>query len=254
MTVLIIEDEHYSAADLKQMLLVLRPDFNVLNILDSVEDSIKWLSENKEPDLIFSDIQLGDGLCFEIFNDIAINCPIVFTTAYNAYMLQAFESNGISYLLKPLEKKSLEAALLKVENMLGLKEKTAFDINILNNILNLRNTNYRSSILVQYKTKKIPIAVSSIAYFMVQNTITYLVTHEGTSYTLYQRLDELEKSVDPQLFYRANRQFLISFKAIDSVEEYFARKTLVHLKVATPEAVIVSKPKSSSFLNWLENH
>jgi len=254
MNVLIIEDEHFSAADLKQMLLALRPNFKILSILDSVEDSIAWLAENNEPDLIFSDIQLGDGLCFEIFKDYALSCPIIFTTAYNEYMLQAFETNGISYLLKPVEMKSLEAALFKVEKLLGIKDKTSFDIGRLNDILNLKNTSYRSSILIQYKAKKIPIAVSSIAYFMVQNTITYLVTNDGISYTLYQRLDEIEKSLDPQWFYRANRQFLISFKAIDSVEEYFARKTLVHLKVATPEAVIVSKPKSSSFLNWLENH
>lgn len=254
MNVLIIEDEHYSASDLKQMLLTLRPTFKVLDIIDSVEDSIEWLSENKEPDLIFSDIQLGDGLCFEIFKSNIVNCPVIFTTAYNEYMLQAFETNGVSYLLKPVERKSLEAALLKVEKMLGLKDKNSFDLATLNAILSSKRTRYKSSILIQHKEKKIPIDISSIAYFMVQNTIAYLITNDGTSYTMYQRLDEIEKSLDPELFYRANRQFLVSFKAIDSVEEYFARKTLVHLKIKTPDAIIVSKPKSSSFLNWLENH
>lgn len=253
MNVLIIEDEPNAANDLLQMIAAINPGYKISAITDSVESTLKWLQNNRQPDLVFSDIQLGDGICFEIFEAFPLSCPIIFTTAYNEFMLQAFENNGVSFLLKPIEQSKLEAALNKLENLKGHFLEKSISIQDLATLLGKNSGVYRSSFLVSYKEKRFPIAVEEIACFVFKNTLTYLYTTDGKSYIIAQRLEELESLLDPHRFFRANRQYLVSFKAIVAVEEYFARKTMITLSVKMEESVIVSKPRSAAFLHWLEN-
>lgn len=252
MKVLIIEDEINAAIDLKQMLETIRPGFIIQGVTDSIEKTTEWLTANPPPDLIFSDIQLGDGLCFEIFRKIPVTCPVIFLTAYDEYAIKAFETNGIAYLLKPLDEQKLTAGLQKLENLSAHLSGSQPPLQNLLTVLHDKYKHYKSSFLVAFKGKRFPVDVSDIAYFTVKNTLTWLCTLSGNSYQIPQRLDELEEMLNPRLFYRANRQYLIAFTAIKEMEEDFGRKLLLNLSVKTEEPIIISKPKSPDFLRWME--
>lgn len=254
MRILIIEDEHNAADDLQLMLVDLKPEFVIAGITDSIENTLQWLNTNGQPDLIFCDIQLGDGLSFIIFEQFQISCPVIFTTAYDEFAIKAFENNGIDYLLKPIDEQKLSRSLKKIEDLSIHLAAPANPLKNLTGILNDNYKNYRSSFLIAYKGKRFPLEVKEIAFFMVKNSFTLLYTMQGKSYMIPQRLEELEdEMLNPMDFFRINRQYLVAFKAIKEVEEYFGRKTLVHLNMETEEKVFVSKPRSSQFLRWLEN-
>lgn len=248
--VLIIEDEAKAARELANLLRQIDEDITVLSILDSVEASVEWLSANHPPDLIFSDIQLADGLCFEIFSKTKIQSPVIFCTAFDEYLLNAFETHAVSYLLKPIGRDKVEKALEKYWAMKSIFRQE--EEKGLNGLLQQWKLQYKKALLVQQKEKIIPLPVHEIAFFYLGKSSVNVVTTTNGKYQLSSSLEEIEKSLDPEMFYRANRQFLINRIAVANAERFFARKLVAKLIVDTPETVIVSKAKASEFLKWLE--
>lgn len=259
MKILIIEDETNAAADLHQMLLRYNSDFIIEGVTDSIESSLEWLSMNNQPDLIFCDIQLADGLSFEIFKRHLITCPVIFTTAYDEYAIQAFELNGVGYLLKPTDETKLAASLKKVEMLReslsgqSAKSPSLVDLNRLLSSFELNKKAYKTTLMISYKGKIFPLQISDISCFTIRNKITFVYTSIGKSYMVVQNLEDLEQKLNPMEFFRANRQNLIAFKAIKEVEPYLGRTTLVHLNINIPEKIVVSKPRGGEFLSWMED-
>lgn len=251
MTVVIIEDEMKAARDLQRMLQAIDDTIQVLTILDSIENGKQWFETNENPDLIFSDIQLADGLCFDLFKQVEVKCPVIFCTAFDEYLMTAFDTNAISYLLKPVSMEKMEKALAKYLTLkVGFQKKRAIDQ--IGNLLSGLKPAYKSTLLVHQKEKIIPVAVQEVAFFHLDAPMVSIVTLTQQKYHLALNLDDIEKTVDPAIFYRANRQFIINRTAIRTAEKFFARKLVAQLSVKTPEPVIVSKAKSSDFLKWLE--
>ena len=255
MNVVIIEDEVQTAWDLQQSIERLRPGFVVKMVLDSVESGHEWFLENPQPDLIFSDIQLGDGMAFDIFNRIELTCPVIFCTAYDEYAIQAFRNNGIDYLLKPVDERMLEKSLAKID-LLKKTTSNAYDSSVIYKVLKdlEQNTkNYKSSFLVPYRDKLIPVPIEDICFFRIENERLQLHASDNIVYFINYKLDYLQTIVDPKLFYRANRQILLAYSAIKEVEHYYDRKLLIHLYVENNEPVIVSKGRAADFIKWMES-
>jgi two-component system response regulator LytT len=249
MNVLIIEDEARSAKELVQLIAAADAGMRVIAILESVEQGLTWLAANPHPDLIFSDIQLTDGSSFDIFRRVAITCPIVFCTAFDDYLMDAFETNAISYLLKPVTKEKVEGALQKLRLLRGgNREHGQADVQ---SLLKQLKQPYKSTILVNVREKIIPVATRDIAYFNMGHSVVEVCTLQQQKYFTTGSMDELEKTMDPELFFRANRQYLIGRAAIANAERSFSRKLMVKLIVPTAEAIVVSKAKASEFLHWL---
>jgi two-component system, LytTR family, response regulator LytT len=251
MNVLIIEDESRSAKELAGIINKIDPTLNILAVLVSVEQSINWLSSNPQPDLIFSDIQLADGLSFEIYKTIKIRCPIIFCTAFDEYLMEAFDTNAISYLLKPISKDKVEKAIDKLKLLQKTNTEYTQIIEIETLLKNLKSA-YKSTLLVSSKEKIIPLQVKDIAYLCLDATLLQVCTMKNQKYFLTSSLDEMEKIIDPELFFRANRQFLINRNSISNVERFFSRKLVIKLTMDTPETIMISKVKSVEFLRWLE--
>ena len=252
MKVVIIEDERFTAEDLRVNIEELRPYYEILEILDSVKSAKLYLQKKPGLDLIFSDIQLGDGLSFEIFAAIPPSAPVIFCTAFDQYAIQAFKANGIEYLLKPFNKKQIEEAVLKFENLTQKETDSSVQINKLFQLFAKQvDTPKPGSILVRIKDKIIPIPFEESALFYIKNEVSYLVDFKGNSFPIDKKLEELEL-LNLSNFYRANRQFLVNRLAIKDARIYLARKLLVTLKVSFSEQILVSKEKSSAFLKWLE--
>lgn len=251
MRVLIIEDEMKAARELTKILLAIDDTIKILATIDSIEKGKQWFEQNEPPDLIFSDIQLADGLCFDLFNLIEIRSPVIFCTAFDEYLMNAFDTNAVSYLLKPIGREKVEKALTKFEMLKEgfQKQQSMGDVAGLLKTLHLH---YKTTLLVHQKEKIIPVQVKEIAFFYLDTPVVSITTLNNQKYYLSSNLDDLEKSLDPAHFYRANRQFIINRKAIDNVERFFARKLAAQLSVKTPEQVLVSKAKASDFLKWLE--
>jgi len=254
MNIVIIEDELQTAWHLQNSILLLRPDFKVVAIIDSIEAGLEWFSSNEQPDLIFSDIQLGDGLSFEMLQQLPLTCPVIFCTAYDEYALRAFQNNGIDYLLKPIKQEALKKSLDKIN--LFNKPLNAPNSELLNGLVKeITKTfkSYKSTFLVAYRDKMIPVSVNDIVFFRIVDDAVELSTKSSQQYRLNYSLDYIESVIDRNLFYRANRQYLIANTAIKEVENYFDRKLLIKLTQPNAEPVIVSKAKSSDLLRWLEN-
>jgi two-component system response regulator LytT len=249
--VLIIEDEPKAARELARMLENIDDEMNIVALLDSVEQSIQWFAGNKQPDLIFSDIQLADGLCFDIYRQVNIQSPVIFCTAFDEYLMKAFDTNAVSYLLKPITMEKVKTALDKFHSM-----KTAFrnkENRALIGLMKELKYQYKTALLVHHKEKITPIPVKEIAFVYLDKTILNIVTVSNQKYYLSSTLEDIEKVLDPSLFYRANRQYLINKTAITNAERFFARKLVAKLIVETPETIVVSKAKASEFLEWMES-
>lgn len=249
--ILIIEDEAKAAKELATILKHIDDEINVLAITDSIEQSLHWFAANKKPDLIFSDIQLADGLCFDIYNQVNIQSPIIFCTAFDEYLMNAFDTNAVSYLLKPITREKVEKALDKFHAFKSMFEKEQNN-NRLTGLMHQLKYNYKTALLVHQKEKIIPIQVKDIAFFCLDKTIVNIATLNNQKYYLSTTLDDIEQMLDPTVFYRANRQFLLNRSAITNAERFFARKLVAKLVIDTPETIIVSKAKASEFLHWLE--
>lgn len=251
MKIVIIEDERLSAEDLAESILSAIPSTNITATLQSVKEAIGYFKENPAPDLIFSDIQLGDGLSFEIFKSLHITTPVIFCTAYDEYALNAFKANGIDYIVKPYTQKNINDALAKFQEL-----KKSFSPNLqYDTILELfenSKNNRQTSVLVHYKDKILPIRIEDVAIFYIENEITHLRTFDNKVYSINENLGDLEKNTGPQ-FYRVDRQHLINRKAVKDVSQYFSRKLNINFNVPFSEIVSIRKAKVTEFLQWLSN-
>ena len=255
MNIVIIEDEAQAAWDLQNSIQASQPNCKILTVIDSVETGIEWFNNNDQPDIIFSDIQLGDGLAFEILQQVQLTCPVIFCTAYDEYALKAFQNNGIDYLLKPVKEELIQQSFNKI-NLLKAHSKHEYDSSVFGKIMKEITANipsYKSTFLVSYREKIIPVNTGDIIFFRVIDDAVELSTSSNQQYRLNYSLDYIESIVDPKLFYRANRQYLIACKAVKEVENYYERKLLVRFTQSNVEGVIVSKAKSAEFLKWLES-
>jgi two-component system response regulator LytT len=252
MNVLIVEDEAPASRRLQQLIKETDSSLHIMSTVDSIDLAVKWLNSNPAPDIIFMDIQLADGLSFEIFNRANITSPVIFTTAYDEYALKAFKVNSIDYLLKPIEKEDL---FRSIEKLKSLKKqfisKGSIPIQSLLETLKL-NKNYKSRFLVKIGEKLVSISIDSIAYFISEDKLTFLVTNDNKKYPLDYSLDELDTMLDPKFFFRLNRQCLTKINSIQSIHNYFNGKLKLFLTPPTAKEMIVSREKSSHFKQWLE--
>lgn len=252
MKALIVEDEAPAARRLQQLIKENVPFLEVLAIADGINMAVKWLNSNPPPDLIFMDIQLADGLSFEIFSKTNISSPVIFTTAYDEYALKAFKVNSIDYLLKPIEKEDLVRSIDKLKRLKKqLLTSETFPIEALLETLKL-NKNYKSRFLVKIGEKLVSVSIDSIAYFISEDKLTFLVTTENKRYPLDYSLDDLDNMLDPKFFFRLNRQCLAKINSIQSIHNYFNGKLKLFLIPPTPKEMIVSREKSAPFKQWLE--
>ncbi len=247
MRILIIEDEKITADDLAYSIKEVRPNFEIVKTASSVKSATAFLKTHPLVDLIFSDIQLTDGLSFEIFKKIAIQVPVIFCTAYDEYALNAFDTNGIAYLLKPFTTAAIEKAIQKFEQLTQQKDdKLARLIQFME--YNVQKTS--PSILIHQGDKIIPVNFDNIAILYLKNGIVKLQTFDHQTYTASESLEELNHKPYPD-FFRANRQVLIHRKAIKSAAKYFNRKLVLHLHFPFEDKIIISKEKAPVFLDWL---
>jgi DNA-binding LytR/AlgR family response regulator len=252
MNILIIEDEIKAAASLATMITKIRPEAKIVSQLQSVSSSIKYLSENEQPDLIFMDIQLSDGLCFNIFKSVKISCPVVFCTAFEDYTLDAFKANGVDYVLKPFSKDDIINAFKKVDELKNFFQQHSLPQ--LNDLLaKVSPPAGKRNFLVFKNNKYVNIPTDAIAFFYIKHEATVIRAFDHEEYTINQSLDQIHAMLSQDQFFRLNRQYLVNFKAIKDVEHYFARKLLVNLTIPTPEKLLINKEKVQMFLSWLEN-
>lgn len=248
--ILIIEDEEPASKRLWKMIKEIDPSAELLDSVVSVTSAVSWFDENDSPDLIFSDIQLADGTSFDIFKAIKITCPIIFITAYDQYAIEAFKVNSIDYLLKPLKKEELQVAMEKFQ-----KTRTAnnpsFDITKLLQAYSPLQQSYKKRFIVRYGEHIKTIQTDEIAYFYTEDKVTFLTTYEGRRFAIDFNLDNLETLLEPKLFFRINRQFLISINSITEMFAYSKSRVLIKLKPATKQETIVSTERSADFKAWL---
>jgi DNA-binding LytR/AlgR family response regulator len=249
MKTLIIEDEPYAAKNLQRKLATLDFDVQVLAVIENVGDGIKWFHDNDPPELIISDIQLADGLCFDIFKKVNPQSPIIFTTAFDEYAIEAFKLHSIDYLMKPIHTEDLARSLQKLKAM-----KEQFSVPDYERLAQyLHKPEFKTRMTVYAGDSIIPVPVEEIAYFFTEEGETQMVTTGDKTYFVNDSLDHLEKQLNPLDFFRGNRQFIISIKAIKKVRQHFNRKLKVELKPGKNAEVMISKERASEFKHWLDS-
>ena len=255
MKIAIIEDEPKIAESLKLILMEIDSSISVMKILSSVKSSVEWLRVNQSRcDLLFMDINLTDGLSFEIFNQIESNTPIVFVTAYDQYALDAFRVNGVDYILKPFDKTKIKQSLKKFKSLTrtGSNPISAESLqHLLEVVASKTITNKRKSYLVYHQDKLIPLEVNDISWFYKSNQVTYACTISNKKYVINDALDKIQNEVSSVNFYRANRQFIVSKNAIENIAIYFNGRLIVNILPKPDEKILVSKAKATDFKNWL---
>lgn len=244
MRVLIIEDETAAAKNLSALLTKADPSIEVLDILETISDAIEWFTSNPAPDMVFMDIHLSDGRAFNIFDNVEVNAPIIFTTAYDQYALEAFKVNSIDYILKPIKEEDLSRALEKFRKLSRTEVEDYVERT------NSRFTNKVRSFLISVRDKLIPLAVEEVAYFYTAGEKVIAVNFEGKPFPVDRSLDHLGTMLDKDNFFRANRQFIISRDSINDISLWFGSRLCVNLKVEAPEKVIISKARVSDFKRW----
>ncbi len=250
MKVLIIEDENLTARRLESLLQKYDPNIEVLDRIPSVAKAVEWFQQNPSPDLIFMDIHLEDDLGFQVFEQAEVTAPVIFTTAYDEYMIQAFKVNSIDYLLKPVNYDELVAAIRKYHSL--RKQFSSPDLTALINLLSTpKETAYKSRFMITIGTKIRSIEAAEIAYFFLEEKVTFLVTKDGLNLPLDYSLDKLTQLLNPQQFFRISRQYLVSLPAIESIHTYSASKLKLDLKPKSRHEVFVSGDRMADFKEWL---
>ncbi|MBO9205336.1 MULTISPECIES: LytR/AlgR family response regulator transcription factor [Niastella] len=248
MNIAIIEDEERAVHQLKSLLPEIIPAANVVAVMDTVEDSVSWMRQG----IIFLDIHLADGACFSIFEQCKVDVPVIFTTAYDQYAIKAFEVNSIDYLLKPVRKERLQQALDKFQR-LNTSSQRAVPKQQLQLITReiTKATSYKRHFLIPYKDRLIPVSADDFAFFEIKGGVVRGITFDKKYWLLEENLDELTDELCPGAFYRANRQFLVSRRAIKEIEYYFNGRFCLHLSPNPEEPVLVSKAKAGKFKEWM---
>jgi len=252
MKVLIIEDESQAARRLQNLVLEIDPSIMVVGTTDSIVSSVKWLEANAVPDLIFMDIQLGDGLSFEIFERTEVKAPIIFTTAYDEYALKAFKVNSIDYILKPVDKTELSSALLKFKS---LTKSGNFPQSIVDNIgqvVELLTKKYKERFVVKVGEHLRTIEVKDIEYFFSQEKVTLCVTSDNRNHIIDFTLEHLQEMVDPQVFFRINRKYLVGAASILDIVSYSNSRLRLKVKGSSDNSIIVARERVQEFKAWLD--
>lgn len=254
MKAIIIEDEKAAVRNLTSLLNEIHPETEIVTVLDSIADTIEWFGANALPDLVFMDIHLADGSAFEIFEHVDITCPIIFTTAYDEYALNAFKVNSIDYLLKPIGKGDMKRAFAKLNRLGGETPPPSPDANHFLDLMRSlkKQENYKTHFLIPTKGDKLlPVSVEMIRLFYIKDCQVKAVLADNTEYAFPQTLDELTESLDPALFFRANRQFLLSREAIKDIDLWFNSRLSINLRhPVSTEKILVSKTKVAEFKEW----
>ncbi len=251
MNIIIIEDEKPSARRLQRMLSTMNLETEIM--LHSVEESIQWFNNNEHPDLIFLDIQLSDGLSFEIFEAIDIKSAVIFTTAYDEYALQAFKLNSIDYLLKPIDELELSKAVKKYEDRLPQKQAVTLDFNDIKKLLvNPIDREYKKRFSVKVGQHIKLINIEEIECFYSENKGTYLYTSEGRNYLLDTTLELLEQELEPHTFFRISRKYFVNINAIKDMVSYTNSRLQIKLNTYNQDEVIVARERVKDFKEWLE--
>ncbi|WP_064197370.1 MULTISPECIES: LytTR family DNA-binding domain-containing protein [Emticicia] len=257
MKILLIEDEPLVAKNLENLVKQLEATANIIATIDSVEEALRWFRNNAEPDLILSDIQLSDGVSFDIFQEIQPLCPIIFTTAYDEYAIRAFKLNSIDYLLKPIDREELKVAFEKFKRMSSSNTSNNRFQEQLSHLLNdLENksaiTKFKTRFTAHHQRNIVAVGIEKIACFYRDEVIWIQTTDNQRLITDYNSLDEIEELIDPDFFIRANRQFIVNKNTIESYRTHFTGKIEVKLVVSTKDDVVVSKEKAHQFRAWFE--
>ena len=255
MKALIIEDEKLIADELQYKIRSVAADVQVIEVLPSLKTARKWFMQHAEPDLIFMDIQLSDGVSFELFDIYKLSCPIVFTTAYDEYAIRAFKVNGVDYLLKPIDEDELKKAIDKCRSI--VESKSPFPSDIQKLVQNMANQNgsgpaYKEKFIVNFRHQWLPVNTKDIACFMKEN-LHYIFTFEGEKHILdFSSMEEIEELLDPRKYYRANRQFIVHIDAIQSVRPHENQKLTIALKSPLKMEVDISREKAPAFKKWFD--
>jgi two-component system response regulator LytT len=263
MKVLIVEDEKLAVRKLTKLLEETAPELMVKGVTPSIEATVEWLLENrgkreKEPDIIFMDIELADGQSFEIFNRVEIKSTVIFTTSYDEYALQAFKVNSIDYLLKPVQKEDLQRSLKKYYDLKGPEKNeepgflpTSLE-NILKNLqLKQQVADYRKRFLVRQGARLLSVEVSEIAYFYIEDGVSFFKNHAGQKFVVDYRLDELAEFLNPKHFLRINRSIIITHGSVVQIQPYYNNRLALTLKPSFDKEAIVSREKTNDFKIWM---
>lgn len=248
MNILIIEDEEPASERLERLLKEIDPAVHIVGKIVSIKSAIKWFNNNKSPDLVMMDIQLADGISFEIFKEVKVNCPLIFITAFDQYAIDAFKYNSIDYLLKPVKADALAAAISKFKKQQIVPPT---DYAQLFELIKAKQEKHQKRLIIRYRDIIKTIELDDVAYFFVENKITYLVTKDKMQYTTDNNLDELEKILDHTKFFRINRQFFVNINAIEKMVTYSKSRVKLILIPPTFEETIVSTERSPDFKTWL---
>jgi two-component system LytT family response regulator len=254
MRVLIIEDEPLAAARLEEMVKRCDPSVTIAGRCDSVKESVGWLGSNSQPDLIFLDVQLGDGLSFEIFDRVVVDCPVIFTTAYDAYAIDAFRLNSISYLLKPIKQDELETAIAKYraspyfsgEQLPVRQQQIAFDM-----VRQMLTSQYKKRFMVKTGQHIRSIATDELLCFYSMEKATYAMVQGGRTVLLDYTLEQLEELLDPGRYFRISRKYIVSVDAIDDIITYSGSRLKLRIRNCPDDDVFVSRERVQQFKEWL---
>jgi DNA-binding LytR/AlgR family response regulator len=252
MNVAIIEDELPAARRLERLILDIDPDIQVIARMDSVEDAVAFFQSGKKTDLVFMDIQLADGLSFDIFEKTAVDVPVIFTTAYDHYAVKAFKVNSIDYLLKPIEPEELKFAIDKFKSLLKKSSDISFDYQTIIRSLHQAGHQFKKRFLVKTAGRLAFVQADDIAYFFSDEGNSFLVTSDNERFLLESILEEVESQLNPDEFFRINRKMILSLKSIRKIESHFNNRYLLQLSPAFEEEVIVSRQRSAEFRKWLD--
>lgn len=252
MRILLIEDETQAARRLHQLITELDPTFNIIGQTDSVKSSVAWLQHNPMPELVFMDIQLGDGLSFEIFQQVEVTAPVIFTTAYDEYALKAFKVNSIDYILKPVDKAELGMALQKFKKLTGQAVQANVILQNIGRVVEQLTRKYKEQFVVKVGEHLRTIAVRDILYFYSQDKATFCRTHDNRSLILDYTLDQLQEVIDPGVFFRINRKYLVRSSAIADIISYTNSRLRLVLSGSTDRDIIVARERVQVFKDWLD--
>ena len=252
MKVLIVEDEDLAVKKLQKTLQAADDNIEVIGVTDSIRSSVEWLQQNQQPDLILMDIELADGQSFEIFNLTEVKSPVIFTTSYDEFALKAFKVNSVDYLLKPVQKEELQAALAKYRR---LKGEGSSDMSLDKLVKELQQKlaprEFRKRFLVKHAQKLVSIEVEEIAYFYSDGRLNFFKTHDNRKFVVDYTMDELEEMLDPEKYFRISRSFFVSAESIEKIEDYFGNRLILQLRPPVDKEALVSREKVSDFKKWM---
>ncbi len=248
MNVVIVENERPAAEKLQWLINEIQPEIKIAVVLETVEESVNWFKSNTKPDLIFMDIQLDDGISFEIFDAVKIEAPVIFTTAFDEYAIRAFKVNSVDYLLKPIDKDSLQAALAKYNKLFT---EGSFETR-LEKVLEQISVKYKSRFFIKVGVRFQSIPVEDICCFFVEERNSFIRTVKGKTYDLDFSLDQVNKMIDPEMFFRINRNFIVNLNCITEILSYSTNRLKIKLEHCENDDLIVSRDKVSEFKSWMD--